>query len=73
MHHFGVLAASVKPSYLFNCHIKTIWRIFMKFSEEIDMDLCHTYKYIITMDINQCCFYGNIIAILCEIFLYIAI
>ena len=24
----------------------------MKFSEDIDMDLCHTYKYNITMDIN---------------------
>ena len=32
------------------------------------MDPCHTYKYNVTMDINQCCFYGNIFAILCQIF-----
>ena len=44
----------------------------MKFSGDIDMALCHTYKYIITMDINQCCFYGNIIAMPYQIVLHIA-
>ena len=44
----------------------------MKFSGDMDINPCHTYKYIITMDINQCCFYGNIIAMPCQIVLYIA-
>ena len=44
----------------------------MKLSGDIDINPCHTYKYIITMDINQCCFYGNIIAMPCQIILHIA-
>ena len=32
----------------------------MKFSGDIDMDLRHTYKCIVTMDINLYGFYGNI-------------
>ena len=36
------------------------------------MDLCHTYKYNVAMDINQCCFYGNIIVIPFQIVLHIA-
>ena len=66
-------ASSVKPPYLFHYHTKTIWWIFMKFSGDIDIDLCHTYKYNVTMDINQCCFYGNINAIFCQIFSHITI
>ena len=40
----------------------------MKFSDEVGMVLSYTYKYIVTMDINKCGFYGNIFAILCQIF-----
>ena len=61
----SIIIHVLKSSFLFHCHTKTIWWIFMKFSVDIDMDLCHTYKYNITMDINQCCFYGNIFAIFC--------
>ena len=43
----------------------------MKFSGDIDMEFCPIKKDNVTMDINQCCFYDNIFAILSQIFLHI--
>ena len=37
---------------IFLCNLKTIQSIFMKCSGEIDIVFSHTYKYIVTMDIN---------------------
>ena len=34
------------------------------------MEFCHTKKDSVTMDINQCCFYGNIFAILSNFLTY---
>ena len=39
----------------------------MKFSGKIDIVLSLTFNYIVSMDINVCGFYGNIIAILYQI------
>ena len=35
------------------------------------MEFCDTKKDNVAMNINQCCFYGNIFAILSQIFLHI--
>ena len=32
----------------------------MKFSGDMGMDISYTEKYIVTIEINQCSFYGNI-------------
>ena len=39
----------------------------MKFSGKIDIVISCTEKYIVTMDINQCGLYGNILTIHCFI------
>ena len=35
----------------------------MKFSGDMGMDISCTEKYIVTIEINQCSFYGNIFQI----------
>ena len=43
----------------------------MKFSGVTDTTLYYTKKYIVTMDINECSFYGKILVIFYEISLHI--
>ena len=38
----------------------------MKFSADMDIALYYTQKYIVTMDINICGFYGIIVAMFCQ-------
>ena len=44
----------------------SLFRIFMIFPGDVDIALHCTPKYIVTMDINLCGFYGNIIVIFCH-------
>ena len=57
----------VKFYHILQYNLKIIQSIFMKFSGKIDIVLSCTEKYIVTMDINQCGLYGNILTIHCFI------
>ena len=62
------LQYSVKFSHILQYNSKTIQSIFMNFSGKIDIVLSCTEKCIVTMDINQCNLYGNILTIHCQTF-----
>ena len=66
------LSQFVKLSYIFDHQSKSIRSIFMKFSEHIGIVISYNRTNVVTMDVHQCCFYGNIFAIHCQIFLHIA-
>ena len=55
------LQYSVKSSQILQYNLKTIQSIFMKFSGKIDIVLSFTYSCIVTVGINQCGLYGNVL------------
>ena len=65
------LSHFIKISYIFDHNSKNIWSIFIKFSRYMGIVISYNQTYIVTMDIHQCCFYGNILVTFHQTFLHL--
>ena len=66
----NMFAISVKYSHMLQSSSKTIQSIFMKFSGHMSIVISYNQTYIVTMDIHQCGFYGNISVTIHQTFLH---